>query len=496
MTKGSSDAADTRALYRKYRSTSLTEVVGQDHITDILSRALKQGKIAHAYLFTGPRGVGKTSIARILAYEINQIPYDETTQHPDIIEIDAASNRRIDDIRDLRDKVQIAPALAKYKVYIIDEVHMLTGESFNAFLKTLEEPPAHVVFILATTDAHKLPVTITSRTQRFSFRSIAPDVAQAHLRSIADKEGILIDDDALELVAMHGDGSFRDSISLLDQLSGLQNGQTPISRATVESLLGMAAVDQITALMTAYTAQDAPVIIAGLTQFEQVGIAPTVVANQLMQHIRASLVTSPALLPLLDKLVGVASSAHPDISLLTALLAPSTPTPAVKTVAQTVAPAPELAPLVKEAARTQPSERHLKKALPATPPAAPTPRPATTKAAAASPKPEPAPEQPRKKRTSASVAFSWDDYLAYMREHQIALASILVKCKAEYEGDTLTLWKKKLDDIRYQPVLHDALAALDMPDCTIETIPATAPPKDSKAAAVAAIMGGGEEVEV
>src|SRR6185312_9176361 len=161
-----------QALYRKYRSKSFDDVVGQDHITKTLKNALSSGRISHAYLFTGPRGVGKTSVARILAHEVNDLSYNDESVHLDIIEIDAASNRRIDEIRDLREKVNIAPAAAKYKVYIIDEVHMLTREAFNALLKTLEEPPAHVIFILATTEAHKLPETIISRTQRFEFKPI------------------------------------------------------------------------------------------------------------------------------------------------------------------------------------------------------------------------------------------------------------------------------------------------------------------------------------
>ena len=163
-----------KALYRKYRSKSLDQIVGQSHITTTLANSLKSGSISHAYLFTGPRGTGKTSIARILAHEVNGLPYDDDANHLDIIEIDAASNRRIDEIRELRERVHSAPTSAKYKVYIIDEVHMLTKEAFNALLKTLEEPPAHVIFILATTEAHKLPETIISRTQRLTFKPVRP----------------------------------------------------------------------------------------------------------------------------------------------------------------------------------------------------------------------------------------------------------------------------------------------------------------------------------
>jgi DNA polymerase-3 subunit gamma/tau len=226
-----------KALYRKYRSKNLDEIVGQPHITQTLKNALEQQTFSHAYLFTGPKGIGKTSIARILAYEVNKLPYDEEATHLDIIEIDAASNRRIDEIRELRDKVHIAPTSARFKVYIIDEVHMLTKEAFNALLKTLEEPPEHVIFILATTEAHKLPETIVSRTQRFTFKPVSMAVAIAHLRSIADQEGVQIEDDALELIAQHGGGSFRDSISLLDQVRG-QTGIITLS--DVQAMLGIA----------------------------------------------------------------------------------------------------------------------------------------------------------------------------------------------------------------------------------------------------------------
>ena len=176
-----------KVLYRKYRSMDFDQIVGQDHITSTLKNALSKNKISHAYLFTGPRGVGKTSIARILAHKINNLDYELGKTHVDIIEIDAASNRKIDEIRDLRDKVHILPSQAKFKVYIIDEVHMLTRDSFNALLKTLEEPPEHVVFILATTDAHKLPDTIISRTQRFTFKPISNEDIFNHLKEISKK---------------------------------------------------------------------------------------------------------------------------------------------------------------------------------------------------------------------------------------------------------------------------------------------------------------------
>src|SRR5579872_6827852 len=189
-----------QVLYRKYRSKKLSEIVGQEHITKTLNEALKKGTISHAYLFTGPRGVGKTSIARILAHEVNNLPYDEDVNNIDIIEIDAASNRRIDEIRDLREKVHIAPSSAKYKVYIIDEVHMLTKEAFNALLKTLEEPPEHVIFILATTEAHKLPETIVSRTQRYNFKPIDDKDIAGHLAMIAKREGIKAEPEALKAI--------------------------------------------------------------------------------------------------------------------------------------------------------------------------------------------------------------------------------------------------------------------------------------------------------
>lgn len=217
---------------RKWRPQKFNEVVGQEHITTTLKNAIKNNRIAHAYLFTGPRGVGKTTTARILAKTLNCLnPVDnepcnecemcksiQSTQSLDIIEIDGASNRGIDEIRTLRDSVKYAPSRGKYKVYIIDEVHMLTKESFNAFLKTLEEPPSHTIFIFATTDVQKVPLTIVSRCQRFDFRRIQLNTIKSLLSKIAEAEKIKIDDKTLTIIAKKADGALRDAESFFDQV--------------------------------------------------------------------------------------------------------------------------------------------------------------------------------------------------------------------------------------------------------------------------------------
>jgi DNA polymerase-3 subunit gamma/tau len=310
----------SRALYRKYRPTSFEEAVGQEHITKTLQRALKSGKISHAYLFTGPRGVGKTSVARILAHEVNGLAYNEGTTHLDIIEIDAASNRRIDEIRELRDKVHITPTSAKYKVYIIDEVHMLTREAFNALLKTLEEPPAHCIFILATTEVHKLPETIVSRTQRFAFKSVENKSAAIHLASIAKKEKIDITVGALELLAEHGKGSFRDSISLLDQLSA-QKGK--ITEDVVRDLVGLPAEPAINNLL--YSIENGYVndVVQNLEVLFNQGVNAAAIAKELSKKLRNELVQgkSQTWIPgLLRQLLDVPASHSPFESLEIALL--------------------------------------------------------------------------------------------------------------------------------------------------------------------------------
>ena len=277
-----------KALYRSYRPKKLDEVVGQEHITDTLANALKKGAVSHAYLFTGPKGVGKTSIARILAHAINDLEYTDEATHLDIIEIDAASNRRIDEIREIRDKVNIAPSVSKYKIYIIDEVHMLTREAFNALLKTLEEPPAHVVFILATTEAHKVPDTILSRTQRFTFKPVERTKIVEHLRTIAQKEGIDIDDEALGLLADHGNGSFRDSISMLDQLAGIIHDET-INITDVQQLLGMPPEDLINNIISALSKKNIRTLFDSVQKLNESGVDSGKAAQSLSATLREHL---------------------------------------------------------------------------------------------------------------------------------------------------------------------------------------------------------------
>ncbi len=241
-----------QALYRKYRPQTFSDVVGQDHITKTLKNELQDGKVVHAYLFTGTRGTGKTTCAKILAKAVNclnpvngdpcgeceicrSVASDEIT---DIVEMDAASNNGVDDIRELREQVNFSPAACKYRVYIIDEVHMLSGAAFNALLKTLEEPPEHVVFILATTEVHKLPATILSRCQRFDFRRIDSSEIVGRLKYVAGKEVLNLTDDAATLIASAADGGMRDALSILDLCASHSNDITEDTVASVCSMAG------------------------------------------------------------------------------------------------------------------------------------------------------------------------------------------------------------------------------------------------------------------
>jgi DNA polymerase-3 subunit gamma/tau len=284
------------ALYRKWRPRTFDEVVGQEHITTTLRNQIATGRIGHAYLFVGARGCGKTTSARIFAKEVNLAGLDPDKARQiadaisegralDVIEIDAASHTSVDDIREIRDRVNFQPSMLRYKVYIIDEVHMLSMAAFNALLKTLEEPPPHVIFILATTDPQKIPGTVLSRCQRFYFRRVPIEQIVRRLRQLCEAEGIEADDQALRLIARHATGSLRDAVSLLDQLAS--SSSMRITAADVREALGATdsaiVCDLVSGLANRTLAAGLDAIQRALDQ----GADPRQVARQVIDHLRA-----------------------------------------------------------------------------------------------------------------------------------------------------------------------------------------------------------------
>lgn len=246
-----------QALYRVYRPRTFDDMIGQEVITQTLKNAIETEQTGHAYLFSGPRGTGKTSAAKIFAREVNGIdPQTDDAQIPDIVEFDAASNSRVEDMRDILANVDYAPIEAKYKVYIIDEVHMLSNSAFNALLKTLEEPPANVKFILATTEPQKVPVTILSRTQRFEFKRIATDEIQARLADILSQRHVAYDDDALRIIANVAEGGMRDALSILDQVMAYGTDRVTVDNAL--QVTGSTTTAQLLAYMIAVSQGDTP----------------------------------------------------------------------------------------------------------------------------------------------------------------------------------------------------------------------------------------------
>ncbi len=418
-----------QALYRKYRPRNFSETIGQEPITKTLAQAISSGKISHAYLFTGPRGVGKTSIARILAHEINQLSYQSDDIHLDIIEIDAASNRRIDEIRDLRDKVNIMPTSAKYKVYIIDEVHMLTKEAFNALLKTLEEPPAHCVFILATTEAHKLPETIVSRTQRFNFKPINKSETLSQLQKIALAEKINIDKEALEVLADFSDGSLRDIIGMLDQLSASGH---KITLDDARQLLGIppqSAIDKLTKIIIESDVSEALEILSAI---QEQGTEPAVVAKLLGKTLRQSLVDETIngdwVSKLLKGLIEVSSSQQPQEILEIAILEAASRIPTAPDSTRTFNNTPSL----------KQNQANKINSL----------------------------EKPDKKSISSSTAFSlgdWPEVTARLKEKVPSLNNALNLARVEIVGNKLELTfpyklhQKKIMETRNLSVLNQII---------------------------------------
>ena len=488
----------SQALYRKYRSKSLSEIVGQDHVTSLLDRALESNKVAHAYLLTGPRGTGKTSVARILAHKITGLSYDIEDNNLDIIEIDAASNNGVDNVRDLREKALVAPIKSQKKVYIIDEVHMLSKSAFNALLKIIEEPPEHVVFILATTDFDKVPDTIVSRTQRYNFRLIDESTVADHLAFIAKEESIKIDTDALNLIAERGGGSLRDSISLLDQIQHSESKNREITRSDVEASLGLATKDEINAIGEAILSGDALKIITAVRQPELRGIGAVSVADQLYNWIQRNLESYPYLVTYFEDLIKVQKSHRPDVAILVAVLKF-----AVKM------PEPQISQRPSTQESHKPDNLSMSSKITEEPIATAEPPEKSTKILDTESKQNDdnsdvaSQKDVQQKDQNKKNNFNWQSVLDYLNDHKSefkGIHAILEKSKPIIKDNKVSLYvlnkfnKTKLDKRR--AVLGKILSESGVGDFEIEIIDRPAPPQNEQAAKVAAIMGGGEEVDV
>ena len=290
------------ALYRKYRPTNFTDVVGQDVIVRTLGNALINNKVSHAYLFSGPRGTGKTSIAKVFAKMLNcenlkdlkpcekciSCTQINNNQNIDVIEIDAASNNGVDEIREIRNKISLVPTNSKYKVYIVDEVHMLTNQAFNALLKTLEEPPAHAIFIFATTEYYKIPKTILSRCQRFDFKKVSEDKILERLKYIAKQEKINVSDDALKEIAILSDGGMRDSISLLDQANAYVLDKIDVN--DIHEINGTISDEEINEFMNMYFNKDLINLLSKIDKYDDEGKDIIKIAQEIIEYLKNLLI--------------------------------------------------------------------------------------------------------------------------------------------------------------------------------------------------------------
>lgn len=468
-----------QALYRKYRSETFADVVGQPQVTEILELALKKKRTSHGYLFVGPRGVGKTSVARILAHAINNLPYSKESNHLDIIEIDAASNTGVDNIRELIEKAQVAPTKADKKVYIIDEVHMLSKSAFNAFLKLLEEPPAHVVFILATTDEHKIPPTVTSRTQRFVFKKISNLEIVKHLKTIAAKEKIKISDNSLDAIARYSEGSFRDAINLLDQVSTLSDDKQVISDDTINRIVGLVPDDFLEDLVSAYTENDLAKIIKLLDDLIINNYEAYEIAKQLILHVRPKLHTNPNLIDLIANLSEVEPAKDQETKLLIALCTKFKNSELNNRAIQ-----------IPKMPKTQAKEVSLRSTAP------------VVKSTIKKIKEEHF-EVSEKNLSCDLSKFDWQALLETAQNKNLPLFSLLSKSKAVPNNGELVIsttgefFKKRLESLKYSQILFSILDDLGFKGVTVKIIVDENISKSKEAIGkIKEIMGGGEEVSV
>lgn len=274
------------SLYRVHRPRNFSGIIGQEHITKTLTNQIKSGQVGHAYLFCGTRGTGKTSVAKIFAREVNEGKASEL----DIFELDAASNNRVEDVRDIIEKVKYPPVSSKYKIYIVDEVHMFSSSAFNAFLKTLEEPPSHVIFILATTEPHKLPATILSRCMRFDFRAASEQEIQTLLSRVFKKENIKAEPEAIQLLAAAGQGSFRDALSFAETVASFCNGD--ITAAAVTKVLGAVDKEVLKTLLDAIQKSDTKLIVSIVKNIFSIGRNTNAVIKDMLEIIKQKFIAT------------------------------------------------------------------------------------------------------------------------------------------------------------------------------------------------------------
>lgn len=394
-----------KALYRKYRPTTLDEVIGQDEIIQSLQSAIKTNKISHAYLFSGPRGTGKTSVARIFAHAINQFDYQLEDSYLDIIEIDAASNTGVDNIRELREKAIIAPTKGKFKVYIIDEIHMLSRGAFNALLKLLEEPPAHIVFIMATTEPHKVLDTIRSRSQSFTFHLANQPVMVKYLSKIIQQEKIDCEKNAVELIAKRSGGSFRDALSLLDQIAV---NSKKITQKSIEQALGLPSLEIVNSLIEGYLSDP-----SGLSTKLQViftsDIKPKILLTELIEYITKN--PQPELLNLLSRLTEI-DAPFIEAKLLVAFMSDSIPNP--KSTSSLTTPPKTISPNTPTAKQTS------------------TPKTA-----------EPAKSLPTNDKVINEAPFDWEQFVSEIRQINVGIAKYLTASKYEIKSNAIHIYPEK-----------------------------------------------------